>query len=721
MNKKTFNETIKIRDVLLAIGVLIFISPTLAEAAICPSVSISAGQFTWAGTAAGCSSAVQTAPSTLSGGYYDVQNGASGIYGYWRASCDASGNWQDSGIKSCNTQSCVPNGTTYYWPSGSTDMCSATINVTNNVGTARTVYNTNSNFTSTSNATWDCTGTTNNTSNGGAWQGPRDASCVARPPTASWNPSSYSPIPYGGSFNWSWGSTGTSGGYCNLTAPSSSPDYAEPGVNLLGAPTSFSGTTGQPWTLNHVGTFYRDLVCYSSAGAPSNSARISWTIQPPPAPTATFTPTTYAVPPGGYIPAGAISYTSTNATRCAITDPNAAPGDTSATWDPAALSWINPVALGPYTTGWSRRLTCYNSVGASASSIFNLVIAPPAASIKANGLSSITNIDPIETINIAWNSTSTDSWSSIITAAGCADTSLNTPVGGASWIANAGSGTGRYVGYPFRNCNIGINYTANDSISNTSVQSLVNFFVSSRIPTTGKVVAAGEQVRLRWNAMNATSCTRTNTYNPSTNVFNGSTSPTPSPYASTSFAAANVSTSTDYRFTLTCTNSAGVSSAASVGLTVNPAAPETCVSTAGNSCTRTNSCGSRTNSGTIQCNGTCNATAPSESGCTTSTSTTSTSTTSTSTTSTSPVCIFSANPSTIIPPQSSSLELTCINANSCSIDNGVGSVSPINDSEPVSPAQTTTYTLSCTGDNNVASSFQTTVRVTDYDIKEIGP
>ncbi|GEM_PF-5685581 len=81
----------------------------------------------------------------------------------------------------------------------------------------------------------------------------------------------------------------------------------------------------------------------------------------------------------------------------------------------------------------------------------------------------------------------------------------------------------------------------------------------------------------------------------------------------------------------------------------------------------------------------------------------------------SPVCVFFASPSTIIPPQSSSLIWRCNNASSCSIDNGIGPVR-VSSSTTVSPSQTTVYTLTCNG-----SSFQTTLRVTGFNIKEIAP
>ena len=400
------------------------------------------------------------------------------------------------------------------------------------------------------------------------------------------------------------------------------------------------------------------------------------------------------------------------------TDTNNGTGGT-----PESMGWV----AGSTHTAFARACNSSNVCSGWSTPLVNITVTPPVptATITANGKTDLT-VDVMDTVTIAWNSTSTDTWASTISSSGCADTSLN--VTNNPWIANTQSGTLRFVGYPFRGCTIVINYIATNSATNQSIQSPATISISSRIPTTGKVVTAGEQVRLRWNAQDATSCSRSNNYTPNSAVFSGSTSPTPSPYASTSLIAANVSISTNYMFTLTCSNSSGISSAASVGLTINPGAPGTCVASAGTSCTRSNSCGSITNSGAIRCDGTCSATAPSESGCTSTPPTTGTTTTGdtgtnggTGGTISAPVCVFSASPSTIVPPQSTSLEWTCANANSCSINNGIGSVNPVSNSTPVSPTSTTIYTLSCVGSGNTTSSFQTTVRVTDFQIREIAP
>jgi len=89
-----------------------------------------------------------------------------------------------------------------------------------------------------------------------------------------------------------------------------------------------------------------------------------------------------------------------------------------------------------------------------------------------------------------------------------------------------------------------------------------------------------------------------------------------------------------------------------------------------------------------------------------------------------PVCTFYSSPSTIVPPQSTSLIWSCSKTTSCSIDNGIGSVAP-SGSTTVSPTQTTAYTLTCLGAGNsqiqARSSLQATVRTTKFQIQEISP
>ncbi len=92
-----------------------------------------------------------------------------------------------------------------------------------------------------------------------------------------------------------------------------------------------------------------------------------------------------------------------------------------------------------------------------------------------------------------------------------------------------------------------------------------------------------------------------------------------------------------------------------------------------------------------------------------------------------PVCIFSSSPSTIVPPQSSTLSWNCTKANSCKVTSPSGTLTTggANGSVSVAPRQTTSYTLTCTGDGNntiqAQSSFQTTLRVTSFGIQEVAP
>jgi len=77
-----------------------------------------------------------------------------------------------------------------------------------------------------------------------------------------------------------------------------------------------------------------------------------------------------------------------------------------------------------------------------------------------------------------------------------------------------------------------------------------------------------------------------------------------------------------------------------------------------------------------------------------------------------PQCTFTANPTTIILPASSTLSWECIYADSCSIDQGIGSVNNVSGTKQVRPTKTTTYTLTCQGpDGDGNTPLQTSVNV----------
>ena len=75
-----------------------------------------------------------------------------------------------------------------------------------------------------------------------------------------------------------------------------------------------------------------------------------------------------------------------------------------------------------------------------------------------------------------------------------------------------------------------------------------------------------------------------------------------------------------------------------------------------------------------------------------------------------PRCSFIANPPTIILPASSTLSWSCQYADSCSINQSIGSVNKVSGTKDVRPPQTTTYTLTCSGLDD-SRSYQATVNV----------
>jgi len=88
-----------------------------------------------------------------------------------------------------------------------------------------------------------------------------------------------------------------------------------------------------------------------------------------------------------------------------------------------------------------------------------------------------------------------------------------------------------------------------------------------------------------------------------------------------------------------------------------------------------------------------------------------------------PSCNFSASPSRIIRPSGSTLAWDCLNATSCSIDQGIGSVPATQGTKSVYPTETSTYTISCTGPAG-ERSWPASIRVFTFQggsLKEVRP
>ena len=89
-----------------------------------------------------------------------------------------------------------------------------------------------------------------------------------------------------------------------------------------------------------------------------------------------------------------------------------------------------------------------------------------------------------------------------------------------------------------------------------------------------------------------------------------------------------------------------------------------------------------------------------------------------------PNCDFTADPSSIVLPQYSTLSWSCQHTIDCSIDQGIGNVES-SGAKDVRPKETTTYTLTCNGrlfDSDIFASWQATVNVSfKAKLKEILP
>jgi hypothetical protein len=82
--------------------------------------------------------------------------------------------------------------------------------------------------------------------------------------------------------------------------------------------------------------------------------------------------------------------------------------------------------------------------------------------------------------------------------------------------------------------------------------------------------------------------------------------------------------------------------------------------------------------------------------------------------------IFSANPASIVLPQTSTLSWTCSGVNTCSIDHGIGGVGTVGSTQVSPTASSTTYTITCSGSGG-STSKSTTVTVHKPDVIEVTP
>ena len=87
-----------------------------------------------------------------------------------------------------------------------------------------------------------------------------------------------------------------------------------------------------------------------------------------------------------------------------------------------------------------------------------------------------------------------------------------------------------------------------------------------------------------------------------------------------------------------------------------------------------------------------------------------------------PRCTFTVNPTTVVLPQAATLTWACTYADppTCAIDQGVGPVSNVGGDKPVTPQQTTTYILTCTGLDGTRS-FPVTANVFTPGLIEVRP
>ena len=84
-------------------------------------------------------------------------------------------------------------------------------------------------------------------------------------------------------------------------------------------------------------------------------------------------------------------------------------------------------------------------------------------------------------------------------------------------------------------------------------------------------------------------------------------------------------------------------------------------------------------------------------------------------------CSFHGSTSFLIPPQALILSWTCQNADSCSIDHGVGSVNNISGTVTVHPTSTVSYTLTCNNNTSGDTVTATTTVTVAPGVHEVAP
>jgi hypothetical protein len=83
-----------------------------------------------------------------------------------------------------------------------------------------------------------------------------------------------------------------------------------------------------------------------------------------------------------------------------------------------------------------------------------------------------------------------------------------------------------------------------------------------------------------------------------------------------------------------------------------------------------------------------------------------------------PTCLFETNKGNILVNQRATLSWRCFNANSCSIDQGIGSVGTSGE-RVVAPTKSTTYIINCQGSGGRTVSSSATVNVYEVFIEEV--
>lgn len=413
----------------------------------------------------------------------------------------------------------------------------------------------------------------------------------------------------------------------------------------------------------------------ATRGSETDTSSVTITVTANPPPTVTITANPASIQEGQ---SATLSWTSSNATSCSI-DQGIGGVELNGTRS------VSPAVTTTYTitaTGAGGTTTAYTTITVTA--------APPGPTPTVTINSNPQSISYGGSSTLSWSSTNAD-WCEIQPGIGEVNLSGSMPVSPLVTTTYAITAHGQ-------------GGTATSTVTVTVAAPPAPTVQISANPTT---IVVGSSTTLSWTSTNADSCD----IQPGVGTVGPNWSITVSPSTTTTYTITAIGPGGTATDTVTVTvTSAPV--APTVTITANPASIVTgASSTLSWSSTNADSCTINQGIGTVNTSGSATVTPTVTTTYTiTATGTGGTATNTVTVTVTAapsaPTVSISANPASIDSGGSSTLTWSSTNADSCSIDHGIGTVNT-GDSTTVSPTTTTTYTITATGPGGTATNSVT--------------